>query len=80
MPSEETHEYDFTGLEIHDAYIVSDQVRKKIQSIKNTGKTEAIKIEALKDLDGALSEYIYQQGLIQEQKRIKGESDPKSPQ
>jgi hypothetical protein len=69
----ETH-YDFTGLDIPAATLVSEQIRARIKinaNITPADKHAAAYRTALDDLNDDLREHIYQLTLKENQERIK---------
>lgn len=63
--------YDFTGLDIHNAITVSEQVRAKIHTIPLDNPVHKAQWNVLTEINNALTEYIYAQSLIQERERFK---------
>jgi hypothetical protein len=69
--------YDFTGLDIHNAITVSEQIRAKIRSIPLDSPVHKAQWNVLTEINGALTEYIYIQSLIQERERFKDQPPTK---
>ncbi len=83
MTEESEFKYDFTGLGVHEAYIVSDNLRKKINAMitqnKPQSKQDVAAVCALKEFDHALTEYIYQETRKQDLIRFKNPDTPAPP-
>ena len=81
MTDEPPFKYDFSGLGVHEAYIVSDNLRKKILTLipQSKNKQDTAVICALKELDHALTEYIYQETRKQDLARFKNPDTPAPP-
>lgn len=71
MTEEPPFKYDFAGLGVHEAYIVSDNLRKKILTMNPQNKQDVAAACVMKEFDHNLTEYIYQETRKQDLARVK---------